>query len=339
MIEWQPSLERPPPRTEAQPETAGLFCWAWRYNAPMRTQLLVLCLALSRAPTALPQSPQVERPQQAKHTNADDAAKKTNSVPQVAVPPSTTVPSGIHEPAPNPEKDDPGQTKDALQKVADLVAMAVGISLATTAIYGVRVALRTLRAIEKQVVSNETAANAAKQSAEAAQNNTRVLINMERAWLVTRLEKSPPIETYRVIVGEIVQTYFVFRVENQGRTVARISGIIDINSDAYEKIPDTPHYDQLKPWRVAGLPEEGLVLPPGDSFTIPIGMGLFSQAQIDKIREGKLTLCAYCFFQYYDAASEPRDFAFCYVYYPKGRFGGDVAGFYIGGPKGYNKQT
>lgn len=27
MIEWQPSLERPPPRKTAQPEAAGLLCW------------------------------------------------------------------------------------------------------------------------------------------------------------------------------------------------------------------------------------------------------------------------------------------------------------------------
>src|SRR6266542_3922641 len=49
MIEWQPALERPPPPRAAQPEMAGLFCWAQRYNARMRTQIVLLCLACSMA--------------------------------------------------------------------------------------------------------------------------------------------------------------------------------------------------------------------------------------------------------------------------------------------------
>jgi hypothetical protein len=57
VIEWQPAFERPPPGTEAQPETAGLFYWTWRYNAAMRTQLLVLCLAALSA-SAQPPNPQ-----------------------------------------------------------------------------------------------------------------------------------------------------------------------------------------------------------------------------------------------------------------------------------------
>ncbi len=47
MIEWQPALDRPPPGTGAQPETAGLLRLAWRYNAPMRTSLIVCLLAVA----------------------------------------------------------------------------------------------------------------------------------------------------------------------------------------------------------------------------------------------------------------------------------------------------
>jgi hypothetical protein len=42
MIHWLPDLGRPPPAAMAQPERAGLFCWARRYNATMRIRASIL---------------------------------------------------------------------------------------------------------------------------------------------------------------------------------------------------------------------------------------------------------------------------------------------------------
>jgi hypothetical protein len=59
VIEWLPALERPPPRTKAQPEGAGLFYWTRRYNAPMRTLLLVpfLCSTMWSQTEKPPETP------------------------------------------------------------------------------------------------------------------------------------------------------------------------------------------------------------------------------------------------------------------------------------------
>jgi hypothetical protein len=59
MIRWQPALERPPPRTTAQPETAGLFycskpgydsCHSWMRVA-MSTLILIALAALLQIPS------------------------------------------------------------------------------------------------------------------------------------------------------------------------------------------------------------------------------------------------------------------------------------------------
>jgi hypothetical protein len=55
MIHWLPDLGRPPPAATAQPETAGLFCWARRYNAAMRIRAPMLSAGFPRSSYQLQQ--------------------------------------------------------------------------------------------------------------------------------------------------------------------------------------------------------------------------------------------------------------------------------------------
>jgi len=187
----------------------------------MRTQLLVLSLALFQASLSAQQvsQPKVpKRPEAQEHPDTKNGQKKTDAIPKPAVPPSTAVAGDIGQPTSNPEKNDSDQTKDTLQKVKDFVDMAVGIALAVTAICGVRVALRTLRAIETQVTANKEAASAAKQSADTADASAKFSENVlrltERAdVLIDAVELSTP--------GELrLDTIFTVVLTNFGRTRA-----------------------------------------------------------------------------------------------------------------------
>jgi len=66
---------------------------------------------------------------------------------------------------------------------------------------------------------------------------------------------------------------------------------------------------------------------------------LQTDEEVKQIESGKLTLCGYASIHYYDIAEVEHEFRFCYLYRPKGGFGGIPPGFYLGGPKEYNKQT
>ena len=209
--------------------------------------------------------------------------------------------------------------------------------------WGVRTALGTLAAIKTQtaatVAEMKDASCATREAVAAYERHIDVLISSQRAWLAVKLESFPPLERYQAMANEIVERYIVARVWNCGQTIARIQYPIHVECRAFGNVPETPNYEEFRAFKSAPIPEHGLVLAPRQAFEVPIPMALLTDDEVSKIKERKLTLCAYCSMLYNDATGTQRELRFCYVYDPEPRFGGGPPGFYIGGPKEYNKQT
>ena len=126
---------------------------------------------------------------------------------------------------------------------------------------GVLMALAMMRKIERQTVAAETAAEAARNSAQAALMNSQAIINSERPWILVTVEPSLHVDNG-----------FMVTAINRGRSPAQIvstTELVQIAADE-SKLPKKSEYDS----REAVSPKVPTILLPGEST----GLKPFSRA-------------------------------------------------------------
>lgn len=228
MIEWLPALERPPPLTTAQPETAGLSCWIRRYNASMRTLLLVSSVALLYSQSS--QLPPRDRAEQ-KQTARGKQDSSQNG-PRSTVPPPAPEASGVNEPPSRNETNPAREKTDQVWKKALTPETWPNWALVIVGGFAAYAAIRTLRAIKEQAriariglkatrVATSAATVSAKAARESADTATRAAELAEKTLHLTEradmLINAVPISTYPEFNADSV-IHIVFK--NFGRTRA-----------------------------------------------------------------------------------------------------------------------
>lgn len=152
----------------------------WRYNAPMRTLLLVCLVVQSFAQSIESPSPPRDRTEEKQRPKKENGG--TESRPQSPPQPRAAVTSGVNQPAPLKEEPQTNEKANQIWKKAIAPETWSNWALFVAACMAAFIALKTLRAIRNQaeiarlgveatrVAANATtvSANAAKQAADAA---------------------------------------------------------------------------------------------------------------------------------------------------------------------------
>jgi hypothetical protein len=134
----------------------------------------------------------------------------------------------------------------AVTNWTDKLSLVFTAILTLVGIVGIIVAICTLKIIERQTKATETAANAAKDSADA-------LVGAERPWLIPSIKKPFSLTDGKRRIDWLIT--------NTGRTTARIVEV-KIRCKKYtgtEKLADTPEYREP-------IPFHGVPLAPGASL-------------------------------------------------------------------------
>jgi len=135
------------------------------------------------------------------------------------------------------------------------VAWGANIVLAVLGYVGIMLFLRMLKSIERNTAASAATAQAAVDTAQATLEQTQLLLEAERPWIVVRVEASLTKEnSFRVMAT------------NRGRTPARIVSLVDRVEVAADEtgLPANPEYDGTK---TAARPEP-IVLLPSESVSI-----------------------------------------------------------------------
>jgi hypothetical protein len=135
------------------------------------------------------------------------------------------------------------------------------IVLAFVGYAGVMMGISLLKKIERQTAAAEAAADAARNSSEAALLSAQAIINAERPWILVTVEPSLHVENG-----------FVVTATNRGRSPAQVlSNVEQVKIAADEtKLPQKTEQDNLPP----GPPKAPVILLPGEST----GLKQFSRA-------------------------------------------------------------
>jgi hypothetical protein len=199
--------------------------------------------------------------------------------------------------------------------------------LAIVGIAGIIIAICTLIVIQRQTKATETAAKAAKDSADA-------LINSERAWILVNIGKLPP---FKPDPNQLQILWIFPTIKNYGKTVARIkrvAGIVKLIPEG-KGLPVVPEY----------IPGQGfdeqidIVLPPEVPIQPRLSVG---GDELIEVQNGKLSLFVHGFIEYFDGVSEKqRRSAYCFGYIIQGGYSPAETGFYpyLAAPRAYTECT
>jgi hypothetical protein len=217
--------------------------------------------------------------------------------------------------------------------VYDWLVFGCSLALVIVGAWGVRVAVVTLRKIERQTKATEDAATAALMQADH-------IITSERAWIAIK-------STMDGYVPNATDTFeYKWVIRNTGNTPARIMETqcrydlvraIDLTS-----LPPEPQYP-------ASIVLNGFLLPPGDSadyLTYLVSSNTsevvtrLEEGELNTIRSGIYNLRVFGYVKYLDAFEKERESRFCeYYVWPSDRRG--YIGFrpLLGIPADYTKHT
>jgi hypothetical protein len=178
---------------------------------------------------------------------------------------------------------------------ADWILWVFDGLLVAVGFFGIRLAYKTLKTVDRQTKATENAANAAQASADA-------MINSERAWVVAGVKRY-----------QNTATAFSLSVTNHGRTPARILWY----ERQFSQIPSTGTQLSDATNRATRQVNRQVFLAVGkprrlEIFDIPKELGM---KVWDDIRAGNITLACSGQIHYLDVVSGRfRDTWFCYSY-------------------------
>jgi len=200
-----------------------------------------------QAPTGLTAA----KPKPTASAPAKDAASQASPDP-------ATSPNSQEEPVPSNQPQIIVNPTPAPQRVWDWreqVAWAAGIILAVLGYVGIMLGLRTLKSIDRHLVSSAATAQAALESANASLALAEAIANSERPWIVVTVE---PFLT--------MENSFKVMASNRGRSPARITTSMDQTRVASDEtaLPKTPEFEKREP----GDEPEPIVLLPGEATGI-----------------------------------------------------------------------
>lgn len=199
--------------------------------------------------------------------------------------------------------------------------------LVGVAVWGIIVAIRTLRVLREQTEATRIAAEAAKASADA-------LINSERAWVLVDIGRVPP---FKPDPNQLQILWIFPTIKNYGKAVARIkrvAGIVKLIPEG-QSLPVVPEYSPGQ-----GFDDQiDIVLPP----EVPMRPRLsVSGDEFIKVQNGKVSLFVHGFIEYFDGVSgQMRRSAYCFGYVIQAGYSPAETGFYpyLGAPPAYTECT
>jgi hypothetical protein len=175
---------------------------------------------------------------------------------------SVSVINSVGQQASQGKGDQPENHSDSYLHHLLLPETLANIRLFIVGIFGTRVALRTLKNIERQTKTGEDAANAAKDGAKAALLNAQAVINAERPWLLVIIESvNGPMGGFNIFV------------KNKGRTPAMIAAM----HIGCVRVKNISHLPKEPPYGLGSMVEDLIVMTDEKPLIRWIGDGAMSQ--------------------------------------------------------------
>ena len=188
--------------------------------------------------------------------------------------------------------------------------------------------------------------------AKTAKLAAESVMNAERPWVLVKAVGNP--EDWYAPQKPAYSPGMVFQFKVYGKTPARIvSADFQLQPVPAKRamtspeadLPANPEYgDEI---RRPEIPQEGMVLPPEQTFQVRLGLNppALTEEQWIDLRDGNTIMCAYGSIRYEDAFGRMRETRTCYIY--DFCWGGVITapdgtrlnppGFRVGGPPGYNR--
>jgi hypothetical protein len=139
--------------------------------------------------------------------------------------------------------------------IQEWIQWAGSIVLAFVGYAGVMMGISLLKKIERQTAAAEAAAEAARNSSEAALLNARAVIDAERPWILVTVEPSLHVENG-----------FVVTATNRGRSPAQIISAVEQVKIAVDESKLPSKTEQDTPPQAA--PKAAVILLPGESAAL-----------------------------------------------------------------------
>jgi hypothetical protein len=264
--------------------------------------LLIVTIVLALQPTKPEDSQRASQgktTQSAKQSNGTNNNRDESHAPSVSV----TINNAPATPNPKPYEDESNENMRIQSRLALYTGLLVFVGLVTAGV------------LIWQSVETHRAANAAHEAAEAALQNTRVMINSERPWVMIQVKEVRMESTEHNHANLFGKGGFQLMMFNYGNTPAHILDCKKLRFEALEspdkELPLPPHYE-ASDWNKRFLaPHDSL---PIDSAFHPHTARLGIVAE--RYEQGKHTkgeLVVYGLIEYSDGVS--RDAfrtAFCY---------------------------
>jgi hypothetical protein len=160
---------------------------------------------------------------------------------------------------------------------------------------------------------------AAEESARAAKDNTRALINSERAWILTTMEE---IAQFAPSPGSQELVRVPVSSRNSGKTPGRVTRIrvkrhiVAVDTALAPRpgiLPPEPSYDGQSD-EVVELKELNVVVPPNGPFSLQTPL---LNVDFNRLYNGEESLYIYGYIEYIDTiVFEEHITKFCYLYWP-----------------------
>lgn len=197
-------------------------------------------------------------------------------------------------------------------------------------------------------------AQAARANADAAKAGAEGSLNSQRGWVLVEKIGNP--ESWYAPDNPSYAPGMAYQFKVYGNTPARVMearfqlapiSAKDRDDRFYPDLPPTPDYSGMK--RMRDIPELGIVLPPGKTFELRLGLEppTLTEAQWLDLRDGKTIMTAFGVVKFEDAFGRSKETRVCYAY--DFAWGGVITapdgtrlnppGFRPAGPPQYNKTN
>ncbi len=191
----------------------------------------------------------------------------------------------------------------------------------------VGVGIITCGVIIWQSCETRKAAQAAKNSADAALKQANHIVTSERAWIIANLDTAPS------AVDADVPVKIFPKIRNAGKTPAFLIEKSESSQtlDSGTSLPDGPIYPTPEKWEGDGVP-----LAPNEVLPIFLRGIEFDRTPREMFLHGKV-VWVWGYVKYRDAFENDRETRYCYSYEIASTL--EMIAYYLVGPTAYNRTT